>query len=86
MVILYLNGTKFLNNRLFLGSKIDKNKKNLKVGKVGDKDNILTVQKKKVVHIGNNTKISLEMTPRQREAETQRLKVAKMRMRKLIEE
>ena len=56
----------------------------IKAGKISGKDYILTVEEKQVAHIGNKTKISLEMTPGQRYLEARRLKAAKMRMKKLI--
>ena len=61
-------------------------KKFLKVGNIGAKDDILTVQQKQVAHIVNKTKISLEMTPRQRELGARRLKSRNMRTRKQIYE
>ena len=48
-----------LNNSLSHASKIERNKKVLKVGKISAKDDILTVQEKQAAHIGNNPKISL---------------------------
>ena len=59
-------------------------KRFLRVGKIYDKDNILAVQGKRLLIIGNNTKISPEMTPQNRKLEAIRLKDTKIRITKLI--
>ena len=67
------------------GSKIGKNKKIAQGWEIGAKDDILTVQERKISHIGNKTKRSLEMTPWKIEVEAQQLKATKMHMKELIE-
>ena len=57
-------------------------KKILKVGKIGAKDEILTVQEKKIGNIGNDKRRSLEMTPWKREVEVWWLRVDKMKIKK----
>ena len=57
----------------------------IKVGKIVEKNDILTVEDKRVSLFGNKTKISLEMTPRQRDSEARRLKASKMYIKELIE-
>ena len=64
--------------------KLGRTKTFLKVGKVCDKDDILTVQEKIVALIDNKTNRRLEMNPRQRELEARWLKVSKMCIKKLI--
>ena len=66
-----------LNNSLSHASKIGRNKKVLKVGKISAKDDILTVQEKKPACI--------DITPCQIEVEAQRLKAVKIGIRKRIE-
>ena len=73
-----------LNNSLSHASKIGRNKKVLKVGKISAKDDILTFQEKQAAHIGNNPKISLGITPCQIEVKAQRLKAVKIGIRKRI--
>ena len=53
--------------------------------KISSKYDIFTVQDKKQALEGNKTKITLEMTPWEREIKARRLKVYKMRMKKYIE-
>ena len=57
----------------------------IKVGKISEKCDILTVEEKRMALIGNKTKRSLEMTPGQRELETRWLKASSMSIKKLIE-
>ena len=47
--------------------KLGRTKKGIKVGIISGKDDILTVEEKRVSFVGNKTKRSLEITPRQRE-------------------
>ena len=56
-------------------------RKLINFGKVSDKYDILTVEKKRITLIVNKTKMSLEMTIRQRKLEQRRLKVSKIRKR-----
>ena len=65
--------------------KLGRTKKVIKVGKIGDKYDIFTVEEKRIVLIGNRTKRILEMTSRQRELDEIRLKTYKMRFRRQIE-
>ena len=55
------------------------------VGKVSDKDDILTVEEKRIPFIGNKTKRILETNPKKRELEAIRLKASKIRIKKRIE-
>ena len=52
--------------------QIGKNKENLNVGKSCDKGNFLKVQAKRVALIDSMIKLSIDMTPRQREEEARR--------------
>ena len=63
---------------------LGRTKKVIKVGRISAKDDILTVKERKVSHIVNNTKLSLEMTSSKREADSRQLKVANMRIKKRI--
>ena len=58
----------------------------IKVGINSCKYDILTVEEKRVALIVDDTKISLEMTPYQRELEERCLRASKMWIKKLIEE
>ena len=60
-------------------------KKIIKVGKISGKDDILTVEEKRISLIGHKKKISLEITPEKIGSEARRLKASKMRIKKLIE-
>ena len=64
--------------------KLGRTKKVIKVGKISDEDNKLTVGKKQVAHI-KKMKKSLETNPLQIELYTRWLKAAKMRIKKIIE-
>ena len=44
-----------------MAQKIGNDQKFIKVGKISDKDDILTVEEKLISLIGNKTKVSLEM-------------------------
>ena len=46
--------------------KVGKNKKAIKVGKISEKDDILTVEERPIALIGNKTKRSLVITPQKR--------------------
>ena len=50
--------------------KFGRTKKVIKVGKISEKDEMLTVEEKRISLIGNKTKRILEMTPEQRELAT----------------
>ena len=54
--------------------------KGIKVGKISDKDDILTVEEKRIALIVNKTKIIINMPPRQRELEARWLKESNMRI------
>ena len=56
-----------------MAQKLGRTKKVIKIGKISDKYDIITVGKK-ISLFGNETKISLEMTPKQREIQVRRLK------------
>ena len=56
--------------------KLGMTKKVIKIGKIIEKDDISTVEEKRIFLIGNNMKIILEMTPDQREVEARRLKAS----------
>ena len=43
-----------------------KNQNVIKIGEIGEKDDILTVEEKPIALVVKNTKRSLEMNPRQR--------------------
>ena len=60
---------------------MERSRKLINFGKVSDKYDILTVEKKRITLIVNKTKMSLEMTIRQRKLEQRRLKVSKIRKR-----
>ena len=55
--------------------QLGRTKKVIKVEKISEKYDILTVEEKLIPFIGKNTKRRLEMTPRQIELESRRLKV-----------
>ena len=65
--------------------KVGKNRKVFKVGKIGAKYDILTVQERSISHIGNKTKRSLEMNSWKKEVDKLWLKVNKIQMKKKIE-
>ena len=46
----------------------------IKVGKINEKDETLTVEEKRISLIGNKTKKILEMTPQKRKLESRHLK------------
>ena len=56
----------------------------IKVGKISEKDDVLTVEDKKIDLIGNRTKISLEINPEKREIQARQLKASKMQIKKKI--
>ena len=56
----------------------------IKVGKIGTKDEILTVQYKQISGIVNKSRRILEMAPWQREVEARRLNFSKMQIKKII--
>ena len=56
----------------------------IKVGKITEKDHILTVEEKLISPNGNKAKRSLELTLGQRESEERRLKAPKMQIKKQI--
>ena len=60
-------------------------KKVIKVRKINEKHDILTVEEKRIPFIGNKTKRSLETNPKKRELEAIRLKASKIRIKKRIE-
>ena len=64
--------------------KIEKNKKVIKVGEIGEIDQILTVEEKRMARIGSKKKMSLEMTQGKMELKAKRLKSSKMRIKKRI--
>ena len=64
--------------------KIRRNQTILKVGKICDKDDILTVQEKRVPLIGNKKKGTLETNPWKIELEARKLKSSTMRIKKRI--
>ena len=57
-------------------------KKVIKVGKISEKGNTLTVEGKRISLIGNGMKRILEMTPRQRQLEVRKLKSSKIQIKK----
>ena len=50
-----------------MDQQLGRTKEVIKVGKTSEKDDIITVEEKRIRIIGNKTKRSLEMNPRQRE-------------------
>ena len=60
-------------------------KKVIKFGEISGKDDILIVGEKRIAHIGNRTKRSLEMDSIQRELEARPLNMAKTWIKKRIE-
>ena len=73
-------------NGLYYGLKIGKNQTSDQGWEICNKDDILTVQEKRVALIGNKKKIIFEMTLRKRELEAKLLKTATIRIKKRIEE
>ena len=66
-------------------SEIEKMQKVIKVGKISDKDDILTLEEKRISLIENKTKRILEMTQGKSELDARRLNAYKMRIKKRIE-
>ena len=64
---------------------LGRNKKLIKVGRISEKYDILRFEGKCMALIGNKTKVSLEITPAQRELEARRLNTSKMWIKKRIE-
>ena len=56
----------------------------IKLGKISERDEILIVEEKRLPLIGNRTKRSLEMNPKQRELEEMWLKESNMRTKRKI--
>ena len=65
--------------------KLGGTRKVIKVGKISEKDDILTVEGKQAVLIGSKTQRRIEMNPRQRDLEARHLKASKMWIMKGIE-
>ena len=47
-----------------MAQKLERTRKVIKIGEIGDEYEILTVEVKQIALIGNDTKRSLEMTPK----------------------